>query len=256
MERQLRPDLHAAGRLEAAITPDSPRQVIDVELFSSSLLRVGRWRCPAGHQQFRDSGPASDTFIAFPRESVRIQHEGAAAFVADANTVTYYNTGQRYQRTGAAGWGDRCEWFAFEPDVIADALADHDPGARDRLDRVFPYTHGSADATSYFAQRRVFAHVSREKAPDRLFVEETMLGVLSRVSALARAGAQARPRRVPKRGNVTSWRTRVACWLGTFVATPRSPKSRGPSARRCFICRGCSTAGPGSRCTSTATTSG
>ena len=201
MERQLRPDLHAAGRLEAAITPDSPRQVIDVELFSSSLLRVGRWRCPAGHQQFRDSGPASDTFIAFPRESVRIQHEGDTVFVADANTVTYYNKGQRYWRTGAAGWGDRCEWFAFEPAVVAEAMTDHDPAARDRLDRVFPFTHGAADAVSYLDQRRVFAHVSREKAPDRLFVEETMLGVLSRVSLMAYGRANPRSRRPPTRAD-------------------------------------------------------
>ncbi|MEO8678181.1 MAG: AraC family transcriptional regulator [Vicinamibacterales bacterium] len=185
MERQLRSDLHAPGGVEARITPDSPRHVIDVTLFASPLLRIGRWRCPAGHHQFRDSGPASDTLFAFPRESVRIRHEGGDEFGADANTVTYYNKGQRYRRTATPGWGDRCEWFAFQPEAVAAMLAACDPAARDRLDRLFPFTHGPADVRSFLAQRRVFDHVSREGEPDRLFVEETMLGVLERVATLA-----------------------------------------------------------------------
>ena len=149
------------------------------------MLRIGAWRCPVDHQAFRDSGPSSDTLFVFPRDSVTIQHEGRAPFVADANTVTYYNKGQRYRRDGAAGWGDRCEWFAIDPRTVADAVADRDPNARDRIDRVFAFTHGPSEASSYFAQRRVFDHVSREAVPDRLFVEETMLEVLVRVSALA-----------------------------------------------------------------------
>jgi len=150
-------------------------------LFASPLLRIGAWRCPVEHHAFRDSGPSSDTLFVFPRESVTIRHEGAAPFVADANTVTYYNKGQRYQRDSAAGWGDRCEWFAIDPRVVG-------------IDHVFTFTHGPSDASSYFAQRRVFDHVSREAVPDRLFVEEAVIHVLANVTALAYERASLQPR--------------------------------------------------------------
>ncbi len=78
------------------ITADSPRHHLDVVVFASPLVRVGRWRCPADHPQFVDSGPTPDALFVFPREGVWIKHDGGDPFVADANTVTYYNKGQSY----------------------------------------------------------------------------------------------------------------------------------------------------------------
>lgn len=195
MERQLRPDLHTTGGLEEVVTPETPRRRLDVVLYESSLLRVGRWRCPTEHPDFCDSGPVSETLFVFPRESVWIQHEGAEPFVADANTVTYYNAGQRYRRSRLSAWGDRCEWFAMSPQVTAEALALHDPAAKDRPDRPFAFSRGPADAGSYLQQRLVFAHITRERAPDRLYVEETMLNVFGRVTASAYRQHPARARR-------------------------------------------------------------
>jgi AraC-like DNA-binding protein len=200
VERQLRSDLHAPPGFEAPVTADSPRHEIDVVLYQSAFLRIGRWRCPATHPCFRDSGPASETLFVFPRESVRIQHEGSAPFVADANTVTYYNAGQRYRRWRLSAWGDRCEWFAFVPSIVAESLATHEPAAKDRLERPFRFSHGPADHLSYLRQRLVFEHVARERIADRLFVEETMCDVLTRVTAIAygRLGVTARSRKGPK----------------------------------------------------------
>ncbi len=50
---------------------------------------------------FIDSGPTPDALFVFPREGVWIQHDGGDPFVADANTVTYYNKGQFYTRQQA-----------------------------------------------------------------------------------------------------------------------------------------------------------
>jgi AraC family transcriptional regulator len=186
------------------VSADSPRHEIDVVLYQSPLLRIGRWRCPATHPCFHDSGPVSETLFVFPRESVRIQHDGAAPFVADANTVTYYNAGQGYRRSRLSPWGDRCEWFAFSPAIVAESLATHEPAARDRPERPFRFSHGPADAESYLRQRLVFEHVSLERVPDRLFVEETMCDVLTRVTAIAygRFGVMARRRQESTRREV------------------------------------------------------
>lgn len=183
------------------ITPDSPRHDIDLVVFASPLVRVGRWRCPADHPHFTDSGPASDALFVFPREGVWIRHDGGEPFVADANTVTYYNKGQCYTRQKLSARGDQCEWFAVASDAIAETLSAHEPAAIDRPDLPFRFTHGPSDPESYLRQRLVFQHVSHEQHADRLFVEEAVLSILGDVTKLAyarqgvRRAARARQRR-------------------------------------------------------------
>ena len=175
------------------ITADSPRHHLDVVVFASPLVRVGRWRCPADHPQFLDSGPAPDALFVFPREGVWITHDGGDPFVADDNTVTYYNKGQSYTRSKLSARGDQCEWFAVAPEAIAETLSAHEPGAIDRPDLPFRFTHGPSDPESYLRQRLVFEHVSRERNADQLFVEEAVLSVLGDVTKLAYVRQGARP---------------------------------------------------------------
>jgi AraC family transcriptional regulator len=158
---------------------------IEVVLFESPVLRIGRWRCPVDHPAFRCSGPTAEAFFVFPREPVWIQHEHEPAFVADANTVTYYNAGQHYERRRLSERGDRCEWFALAPEIIAETLGEHEPHVTSRHDAPFCFTHGPADHGSYLRQRFVFDHVSREETPDCLLVEESIVQVLAKVSVLA-----------------------------------------------------------------------
>jgi AraC family transcriptional regulator len=168
-----------------AITADSPPEQVRVVLFEGETVAVGRWRCPIGNPIFRDSGPAHRYLFCFPRTSVWIQHEGATPFVADPNVVTYYNRGQSYRRLRLSDAGDRGDWFALHPRVIAETLGLYDPSAADREDRPFTFTHGPCDPATYLLQRGVFEHVSREARPDALFVEETVLEALARTSGLA-----------------------------------------------------------------------
>ena len=180
----------------------SPRHHIDAVVFQSPLVRVGRWRCPSDHPHFADSGPSSDALFAFPRESVWIEHAGREPFVADANTVTYYNKGQCYRRRPLSANGDHCEWFAVTPEAIAETLSTHEPSAIDRHDAPFPFARGPSDSDSYLHQRRVFHHVSAESSPDRLFVEEAVLSILGDVTALAYAHEHVRPPARPRRRDV------------------------------------------------------
>jgi AraC family transcriptional regulator len=181
------------------VTAGSPRHHIDAVVFASPLVRVGRWRCPADHPDFVDSGPSSDALFAFPREGVWIEHEGSDPFVADPNTVTYYNKGQCYRRRKLSLRGDQCEWFAVAPEAIAETLSVHEAAAIDRPISPFPFTRGPSDPDSYLRQRMVFHHVSNESSPERLFVEEAVLSILGDVTRLAyvHSGAvlQRRPRR-------------------------------------------------------------
>ncbi len=185
MDRQLRSDLHPSRVSLIAIDEHSPRHDLDRVVFASPVVRVGQWRCPVSHPAFLDSGPASEALFVFPREGVWIEHEGRQPFVADANTVTYYNQGQRYRRRPLSARGDRCEWFAVAPQTLAETLAAHEPAAADRPEMPFAFTHGPSSADTYLRQRMVFQHVSYERHPDRLFVEEMVLSVLGDVTRLA-----------------------------------------------------------------------
>lgn len=185
MDHRLRLPLHPPPGDEVTVHAGSPRHHLDVVVFESPLVRIGRWRCPADHPEFVDSGPIPESLFVFPRESVWIAHEGQPAFVADPNTVTYYNAGQCYRRTKLSARGDQCEWFAMAPEAIAETLAGHDPAAIDRPDAPFPFTHGPSDADSYLKQRLVFHHASRESNPDRLFVEESVVSILADVTSHA-----------------------------------------------------------------------
>jgi AraC-like DNA-binding protein len=64
--------------------------------------------------------------------------------------------------------------------VVLDALRPYDSRVEDHPERPFVFTHGPSDPTGYLLQRRVVEHILATPQPDRLFVEETMIGVLSR----------------------------------------------------------------------------
>jgi AraC family transcriptional regulator len=98
--------------------------------------------------------------------------------------VMFYNLHQRYRRQKVSEQGDRCEWFAFAPEVLASALAPYDSAAA-TADQPFRFTHGPCQAQSYLQQRMVVEHLLRSPQPDQLFVEESMLGVLDAVVAAA-----------------------------------------------------------------------
>ena len=154
-------------------------------IFASEILKIGRWRLPASHASFADSGPARHHLVVFPRTSAWIQHAGKPAFVADPNVVTLYNQHQEYTRRPIAPIGDCCEYYAIAPDVLRQIVAVWDPASAENASRILRLTHARADAESYLAQRVVYRHVRATDTPDAMFVEETVLGVVSRVLGAA-----------------------------------------------------------------------
>jgi AraC family transcriptional regulator len=159
-------------------------------VFSSGLVKIGRWRLPAAHPHFTDSGPTRHYLFVFPRTSTWIQHAGGRAFVGDPNIVTYYNVGQEYRRRAITPAGDWCDYYAVDPRLLRDVVSAWDPAAADEPDRILRFDHGPSDAHAYLAQRAVYSYVRADAAPDPLLVEESLVNVLTRVIGLA---YQARP---------------------------------------------------------------
>lgn len=149
-------------------------------VYERNELRVGQFRRYPWQRPFADTGPIEGFLIVFPRTSVVIQHAGEAPVVADPTRAMLYNRGQEYRRRALSERGDESEFFAFAPELIAEALADGDPSAEGRLDRPWTKTHVPADAPTFLLQRAIVEHLEHAGRPDPLFVEEAMLRLLAR----------------------------------------------------------------------------
>lgn len=153
--------------------------------YQGKLLQVGIFRCKTDDPDFGDSGPTRAHLIVFPRTSVTITFAGGEPIVADPNVVLFYNQGQEYRREAISERGDRCEWYAFHPQILMDALCTYDPTIQEHVEQPFQLAWGPSHPGSYLQQRLVFRHIREAPVLDPLYIEETMLCVLQQVIDVA-----------------------------------------------------------------------
>ena len=153
----------------------------DRVVFESPIVRVGAFRCAVEHPRFSETGRLDEYCFVFPRNACWIEHEGQRPFVADSTTVPLYNPGRAYRRRAIDPSGDFTDWFSVSPDVLREMVARFDPGIADGSDRLFIRGVIGASADMFLAQRQVFNYITQRPAPDVLFVEESVIDVLSGV---------------------------------------------------------------------------
>jgi AraC-like DNA-binding protein len=157
-------------------------QPLDTIVFETPLVRAARFRCSAQDPRFRDSGPAENCAVVFPRTAVWIQYSGSRSFVADPSLATIYNPGQEYTRRPISGDGDRCEWFGVSPVLALEIATQADPHACDRYERPFAAEHVSVDRSLYLRQRELFKRLESGNI-DQLEAEESIIEIVSSVIA-------------------------------------------------------------------------
>lgn len=162
---------------------------LDRIVFSSSLVTVGSFRCGVDDPRFRDSGPAENNIVVFPRRGVWIRQAGSRPIVADSSVVTIYNRGRKYDRAPVSSDGDRSEWFALTPEAAVALAREIDPRAPDDPERAFRFEFAPSDHGLYLRQRRLFLTLERG-ALDPLTAEEAVLRLAEEVlrRAAGRAG--------------------------------------------------------------------
>lgn len=161
---------------------------VETLLFRGELVAVGKFRCPATHALYRDSGPCSHHTIVFPRTMTRIRHENGVSFLGNPGSVALYNQDQRYTRTKVSDV-DASDWYTIADDVLLDLMRDLDPHATP--ERPFRIAEGPSDARSFAEQRILFTTLERGDAIEANDVEESVLRFLGR--ALERAYRAAHP---------------------------------------------------------------
>ena len=141
---------------------------------------MGRFWCSPRHPQFRTVGTIDGHTFVFPESAVWIAHDGQPKFFGNPARVTLYNPGQPYERSPCDEEGDRCTWFAVTDQLARDVVGTRDPDAADS-DRVFAFAFGPSSPATALKARRLLGLVATGRIRDPLFVEESVVGLFSKV---------------------------------------------------------------------------
>src|SRR5256885_3241695 len=160
------PQINAPERRHSAMRAVRETDIVgkDELVLAAGRVVVGRFRCSLAHPLFRDSGPIQNFLVVFPRNAVEITHAGGKPIVSDPTRAMLYNRGQEYRRAAISPDGDRCDWFAFEREDVAEAVAAASARGPPCEDRPLPVAQGAVDADLYLRQRRLFGEAS-SRAP-------------------------------------------------------------------------------------------
>jgi AraC-like DNA-binding protein len=111
-------------------------------LFMSPLLRVEDVRCPgpqaAGWREERSLRHE----IVLLRSGAFIRHDASGKFLADANTMLFFNAGQPYHVSHPLSGGDRCTVFSLNPQALLELVRTLDLSAGERPEQ--PFARGQA----------------------------------------------------------------------------------------------------------------
>lgn len=170
---------------------------LSTPIFENNIARVGIFRCSPEHHNFHNTGPIRHGHLmVFPRTSVRILLPEHEPIVATPHTIMFYNAYQHYRREPLSADGDRCEWFAFAPSLLAAALRARDPEADIAVQQPFHWTNAQSNANCYLQQRLIVTHLLQTDAqgdpPDDLWLEEALHQLLA--SVLDQIDSQSAPR--------------------------------------------------------------
>jgi AraC-like DNA-binding protein len=150
----------------------------DRVLYSSPLLDVASFRCPAHDTRWRTTNVIDSPapLVAFPQLPVGVRPIGSSPVLATPNLAMLYNPGQEYERRLVDDRGDRCIYIVLHPP----ALECLEPAGCVIRDGRLVAMHAPVDRAAYLQQHLIARHLAGEPH-DALFVEETALGLLRSV---------------------------------------------------------------------------
>lgn len=155
-------------------------ELVNEVIFSTGIVRVGRFRCPIGYKDFEHAGRPMSHVVVFPRCSVWIRSSRERPFIADATVATIYNPGEEYTRAPVSPEGDRSDYFGVSADIaaaiVAESLAsrslDHAP--------IFRAAFARTTMRLYTHQRMLYARL-RQGLCSPLEAEEHVIGIVAEV---------------------------------------------------------------------------
>jgi len=206
--------------------------VVNRMIYQGPAGGIGEFRCPAGSRAWEQENRIGDmATIAFARRAVGIAQSREDAVVATANEAMLYNAHQAYRRRLIDAGGDRCEFFVFRPQLMAEIVGAHDARAGEDVERPLRWSSARASAGVYTGQRVLYHHVkaaqglvdggrlgSVAEGVDGLLIDECMINIADAlIGDAVRVRVRGRGSGARRRGGTTGSgsRGRRTFWRGT-----------------------------------------
>ena len=159
--------------------------------FEDCLIKLGKFRCPATHPSFANTGPARGYLIVFPREPVEITQAGRSPVIANSNVLMFYNDLQEYRRRQISDWGDRCEFFDIDHDLLIESIRRHHPHVEEDAEQPFSFSNRVISNRVFMNQRQLVDQIQKlNNVDDRLAWEESAIQLINMVIDEAFADAE------------------------------------------------------------------
>jgi AraC-like DNA-binding protein len=148
-------------------------------LWSNPSITFGSFDASPEFEGFETAGEIGDRpAIAFSRTAVGIAHARRAPVVSDGTVAVLHNPRYPYRRFRVDARGDHSEWVSVDPELLL--------GLNPRLGRdprrPFPASTAPLGRRAAALVRLAVRHLRDWNPPDQLWVEETLLEILERLS--------------------------------------------------------------------------
>ena len=145
-------------------------------LWSNSAIAVGSADIPPHAEDFETAGEIGDwPAIAFSRTAVGIAHANRRPIVSDGTVAVLHNPHYPFRRFRVGARGDVCDWVSIDAELLL--------GLNSRLGRdprrPFLTSTVPLDRRAAALVRLIVRHLRDWTPPDALWVEETLMEVLS-----------------------------------------------------------------------------
>jgi AraC family transcriptional regulator len=177
----------------------SPTSVEVVRIvYETPRLALGEFHCDPGNRRWSEENRADEGhFVVFPGTPVRITQDGHDPVVATPNDVMFYNRHQTYRRSLVSSRGDHCVFVLVSPEALEEIARTLVPDLTDPEIAPFPFSNGPCAASTYLAHRMLVHHLGSARAPEGLFVDECLYGLVG--DAVVRSFGAAHRNEEPRR---------------------------------------------------------
>jgi len=164
-------------------------------MYRSGVVRLFHYQCGHTHAGLCGEECSDAASIVFPRRGIFRKRSAQGDFIADPNSVIFFNKGESYRVEHPVAGGDACAVFELHPDLLNDILVAHGfrAGGSGRLPD-FPTGQIPAASRDFFLQQQVCRWAEAATPSDRLFVDEAVLNLCNHVIAAAAQGQAKRPK--------------------------------------------------------------
>jgi AraC family transcriptional regulator len=167
-------------------------------VYETPWLALGEFHCEPEDRRWSEENRADEGhFVVFPGTPVRIAQDGHDPVVATPNNVMFYNRHQTYRRALVSARGDHCVFVLLSPQALEEVARAFVPELKDPEIAPFPFSNGPCAAGTYLAHRMLLHHLYSAPAPDELFVEECLYGLVG--DAVIRSFGTAQRNEGPRR---------------------------------------------------------